>query len=92
MLSPLLPVSALSASLPVASIVCRAGQFDVLDVVRRGVVDRRLHRVDAVGPGAFRDDVVGAVDHIGVVAGAAGHRVVAGAAVEKIVAASSSKT
>ena len=38
-------------------------------------------------PASLDDHVAGRVDHIGVVAGAAGHRVVAGAAVEVLLPA-----
>ena len=38
-------------------------------------------------PASLDDDVAGRIDHVGVVAGAAGHGVGAGAAVEDVVAA-----
>src|SRR5262249_33216466 len=68
----------------------RAGERHMLDAGEGGKVEvdgeRRLHGVAAVGPG-LADDVVGVVDDVGVVAGAAHQAVGAGAADQRIVAA-----
>ena len=68
--------------------VAAAGQGQVLDIGAERVADRRLHRVGAAAHGGgFRHHVAGVVDHVGVVAVAAGQRVRAYAAVEGVVAA-----
>ena len=64
----------------------RAGQRQVLDVGAERVGDGALDRVGAFA-GALGDHVAGVVDDVGVVAGAAAHRVGAGAAVEHVAAA-----
>ena len=85
-LLPLLPVSDVVERVAGAVDVAAAGQRQVLDIGAERVADRRLHRV-----GAFAErlghHVAGVVDDVGVVAGAAAHRVGAGAAVERVVAA-----
>ena len=66
--------------------VCAAGEDEVLEVGPECVADRGAH-----GVGARRyplgHAVAGVVDHVGVVAGTAGHDVGTGAAVEDVVAA-----
>ena len=66
-------------------IAAEAGQGQVLELGAQRPAEARLDRVGAAG-GELGHDVAGTVDDIGVVAGAAGHRVVAGAAVEAVVA------
>src|SRR6185312_1648708 len=60
-----------------------ADEDQVLDVATLGEREARQGGLDRVGAFAaiLGDDVAQAVDHVGVVAGAAGHAVVAGAAV-----------
>ena len=66
--------------------IAAAGQRQVLHPAGQRVVDGGQHRVGAL-VAQFRDHVAGIVDDIGVVAGAADHRVGAGAAVQKVIAA-----
>ena len=75
----------------------RIGQRQVLDIGAERVVDRRLHRIDALVEQFSSHHVAAVVDEIGIVvrrrraslgAGPADERVVAGAAVERIVAGS----
>ena len=62
-----------------------AGQRQVLDVGAQRVADAGLHRIGALA-GGLGHRVAGRIDHVGVVAGAAAHRVVAGTAAENVVA------
>ena len=62
-----------------------AGQGQVLDIGAERVGDRRLHRVGALVE-RLRHHVAGIVDDVGVVAGAADHRVGAGPAVKRVIA------
>ena len=61
----------------------RPSEDEVLDLDAERVADAGLHRVSPSG-GGFRDAVARAVDDIGVVPGAARHRVRTGAAVEAV--------
>src|SRR5262249_58210959 len=71
---------------PGAPEVAEADEHQVVDIGAQGVGEgRRLHRVDA-GAGRLGDDVGAVVDAIGVIPGAADHRVDAGPAVDRIVA------
>ena len=62
-----------------------AGQDQVLDVGAELVRRRRLHQIGAAA-GRLDDEVVRLIDHIGIVAQPARHRVGARAAVEQVVA------
>ena len=86
MLLPALPVSVLLSVLPVALIAADPVSVQVLDIGAKRVADAALHRVGALRRPASVTTSPVVIDHIGVVAGAAGHGVVAGPAVEDVVA------
>ena len=68
----------------------RIGQRQVLDIGAERVVDRRLHRIDAL-VGILGHHVAAVVDEIGIVVRAAGHRIDAGPADERVVAGAAVK-
>ena len=63
--------------------VGRAGQQQGLDIVTEHKAGRGLNRIGALA-GQFGDDIEAAVDQIGVIALATGHRVIAGATINDI--------
>ena len=89
MLAALLPVMVLFRALPVPLIAAVPSQRQVLDVaygvnsIGKAEADRGLNQVRAIAAGLV-DHVARIVDHIGVVARAAEHRVRTGTAIEDV--------
>ena len=71
--------------MPLIAAVPVSVRFSIAPRLAREKVRARLDRVGAVAAGLV-DDVADIVDHVGIVAEAAEHRVGAGAAIERVIA------